>query len=196
MLKTDSVDQYILNLNFGQDIVMILRQILNSSELVEAVKWGIPTYTLKNKNVVALAVFKSHVALWFWNGVFLEDKSKVLINAQEGKTQGMRQWRFTNVSELDAPLILQYVEEAIENQKQGKIVKPRKKELVISEELNRALTESKELSAAFACFSLSQRREFSEHIGQAEKLETKERRLKKIVPMILSGVGLHDKYRK
>jgi len=40
----------------------------------------------------------------------------VLINAQEGTTRALRQWRFQTLDEINSELIHQYVTEAIQNQ--------------------------------------------------------------------------------
>ncbi len=54
----------------------------------------------------------------------------MLINAQEGKTRAMRQWRFGSVDEIDKKLVLEYVQEAIQNQKDGKQIKPEKTKII------------------------------------------------------------------
>ena len=64
--------------------------------------------------------------LWFFNGAFLKDKKKHLINANEGVTKSLRQWRFTSKEEINEKEILAYILEAIENEKQEKIIKPEK----------------------------------------------------------------------
>lgn len=172
-----------------------LRSILLSTELKEAVKWGIPTYTVNNKNVVGIGAFKSYAGLWFFNGVFLKDEAKVLINAQEEKTKGMRQWRFASIEELDEELIKSYLVEAIQNQKEGKEVKPEKKPLIIPEEMKEVLASNTPLSEAFDRLTLTKKREFTEHIESAKRAETKQSRLEKIIPMIMDGIGLNDKYK-
>lgn len=172
-----------------------LRQILRSTELTEEVKWGIPTYTINKKNVVGLGAFKAYVGIWFFQGVFLKDELKKLINAQEGKTKGMRQWRFNSINEIDESEITPYVLEAIQNQKDGKEVKPEKKPLIIPEELKEALASDASLSELFDQLSLTNKRDFAEHIEEAKRPETKQKRLEKIIPMIREGVGLNDKYK-
>jgi len=42
---------------------------------------------------------------------------------------------------------------------------------------------------------LGLRREFSDYIADAKRTETKLSRIAKILPMIIAGVGLNDKYR-
>ena len=64
-----------------------LRTIFDRTELKEEVKWGSPTYTLDGKLVAGMAAFKNHYAIWFHQGVFLNDPAGVLHNAQEGKTK-------------------------------------------------------------------------------------------------------------
>ena len=68
---------------------------------MEAVtKWGKPTYMHAGRNVAMAAGFKHHCGLWFFDGALLSDPLQVLENAQEGKTQAMRHWKF---SDPDAP---------------------------------------------------------------------------------------------
>lgn len=172
-----------------------LQSILLSTELEEKMKWGIPTYCLKNKNVAGIGAFKSYAGLWFFNGSFLKDESKKLINAQEGKTKGMRQWRFESVDEIDEKLVRSYIEEAIQNQKKGKEVKPEKKPLLVPDELKEALASDGFLSEVFDSMSLSCKREYAEYIAEAKRPETKQKRLEKIIPMIREKVGLNDKYK-
>lgn len=65
----------------------------------------------------------------YWHLVFprcvLGDKFNKLFNAQEGKTKAMRQWRFSTLEDIEqnAEFIQMYIDEAIENQKQGKELK-------------------------------------------------------------------------
>ena len=88
-----------------------LREILLDSELEEGIKWGMPVYMLKNKNVAGLGFFKSYVGIWFYQGMYMTDEKKKLINAQEGKTVAMRQWRFSSLEEIqkERDLIKAYI---------------------------------------------------------------------------------------
>jgi len=56
-----TANEYILNAPNGKETLMVLREILNSTQLQETVKWGIPVYTINDKNVVGIAAFKSYV---------------------------------------------------------------------------------------------------------------------------------------
>jgi uncharacterized protein YdeI (YjbR/CyaY-like superfamily) len=190
-----SVEEYIENLErFGESLNM-LRDIMLSTEMIETVKWGMPTYTINNKNVLGISAFKNHFGIWFFNGVFLSDPHNILLNAQEGKTRAQRQLRFTKIEEINKSIILDYVYEAIDNQKKGLEIKPVKKPLAIPKELSLILVENKKLSKIFESLSSGKKKEFSEYIHEAKREETKIKRLEKIVPMILNNIGLNDKYR-
>src|SRR5690606_29391199 len=70
--------------------------------------------------------FKNFFSLWFYTGVFLEDKEKQLISASEGKTKALRQWRFEDVNDMDPKKIEAYIEESIKTIDEGKEIKPEK----------------------------------------------------------------------
>ena len=175
----------------------LIRKALLDLPFEETIKWGAPTYTFEGKNIVGLAGFKNYCGLWFFQGALLKDKDKVLFNAQDGKTKAMLQWRFTSMDEIDIDLIKSYAMEAIDNQKQGKAIKPKRNTspLIIPELLQKELEKNAELKENFESFSLSHKREYANHISEAKRETTKQSRLEKIIPMILSKVGLYDKYK-
>ncbi|NNF21505.1 MAG: hypothetical protein HKN67_06160 [Saprospiraceae bacterium] len=195
MIRAKTVEEYISKSGKWEAGLKILRSVLEHTELVETMKWGMPTYTFGKKNVVGFSAFKEHFGLWFFQGVFLSDPLKMLINAQEGKTRAMRQMRFTDHKDIEADIILSYIEEAIQNQKDGKEMKPERKPLLIPQLLQDAFSEQKELQNAFENLNLTRKREYAEYIESAKREETKLSRLQKIIPMIINGIGLNDKYR-
>lgn len=196
MKKVSSVEEYIEeNSHFGEAL-SLLRDLINTTELEETLKWNAPVYTLNGKNVVGLGAFKNHFGIWFFNGVFLKDKNNLLEQAQE-KTKGLRQMRFESIDDIDKHAVLAYVTEAIENQKLGKEIKPEKmgKTIVIPKELQIALETNKNFQSAFKALTPGKQREYCEYIELAKQEKTKMSRLEKIKPMILKGVGLNDKYK-
>ena len=66
---------------------------------------------------------------------------------------------------------------------------------MIPPDLQQVLNENGQLKSFFEGFTNSKQREFTDHITNAKREATKQARLEKFIPMILSGVGLHDKYR-
>lgn len=192
----DKIEAYINRHSDKSEILIMLRAIMLESELQETIKWGIPVYTLEGKNVVGIAAFKAYAALWFYQGALLADKHHVLVNAQEGKTQALRQWRFTSVNEHEPDLIRSYVQEAIKHQKAGrqvKIIQP--KALALPPMFADKLDADQALAKAYESLSQSKQREYVAYIVEAKKEETKMKRLEKIIPMILAGTGLNDRYK-
>jgi uncharacterized protein YdeI (YjbR/CyaY-like superfamily) len=195
MKSQASIEEYIRNHPDYVQELNLLRSILLACELKETVKWGAPVYMVDGKNVVGIGAFKAYVGLWFFQGALLKDKHNKLINAQEGTTKAMRQWRFNSFEEINSSLIKDYVTEAINNQKAGKMIRPEKKPLIIPDLLKEALASNPELSEKFDTLSLSFKREYAEYISAAKKEETQLRRLEKIIPMIRDQKGLNDRYR-
>ncbi len=195
MITAKSVDEYIISHPQWKEGLIVLREIIKTTELQETVKWGTPTYTLNNKNVVGLGAFKSYFGIWFFQGAFLKDFKNKLINAQEGKTKGLRQWRFTSMEELDQDIIFAYVQEAIENQKAGKEIKAEKKALIIPPELEASFQQNSLLAESFKQLTPGKQKEYAEYILEAKREATKESRIQKITRMIIEGIGLNDKYK-
>jgi len=197
MQANKTVEDFLSKQDRWKSALHRLREILQQSELEETITWGAPVYTLNGKNVVGMGAFKSYVGLWFFQGTFLKDEKKVLVNAQDGKTKALRQMRFGSEEEIDVAIIKSYVEEAIQNQKAGKEIKPdTKKPLVIPVELQNVLNDDPDLLSAFEKFTPGKKREFADHITDAKQEATRLKRVDKIIPMIKEGTGLNDKYRK
>ncbi|MBJ6368316.1 YdeI/OmpD-associated family protein [Snuella sedimenti] len=198
MEKVTSVEAYIeLHPHFSSAL-HVLRNILINTELEETIKWNAPVYTLNNKNVVGLSAFKQHFGLWFFNGIFLKDDHNLLINAQEYKTKALRQMRFKSIDEIDKTIVLNYIKEAIDNQKLGRVLKPdkNKKEIAIPQTLKNSLDKDEALNNCFESLTPYKQREFCEYISSAKRETTLQTRLKKIIPLILQGIGLNDRYKK
>ena len=196
MKRYRSVDEYIECADDWQRELVRLREILCSTSLVETVKWGSPCYTHNGKVLVGIGAFKSYVGLWFFQGALLSDTEGVLVNAQEGKTKAMRQWRFGSLKEIKARSIKTYVKEAIQLLDDGKEIKAdRNKPLVVPPELKKALAAKKAVKAKFEALSKGRQREYADYVAEAKRAETKTKRLEKILPLIAAGVGLNDKYR-
>jgi uncharacterized protein YdeI (YjbR/CyaY-like superfamily) len=197
MKKFESVQAYLDSLEQWSEEIHKLREIVLSVGVDESLKWSLPVYSANGQNVVGLSAMKSYFGLWFFQGALLKDPDGVLINAQEGKTKAMRQWRFQSKKEIKARPIKKYVLEAIVLAEQGKSIKPaRNKPLSIPPELTRALALDRVAKASFAKMSKSCQREYAEYIAEAKRDETKLRRIEKIMPMIVNATGLNDKYRK
>lgn len=197
MQRCTTVDEYIQNATHWQAELKKLRKILLTTELTETVKWNAPCYTFEGKNVVGIGAFKSYFGLWFHQGALLSDPDQVLINAQEGKTKALRQWRFGCWKDVKADVVRAYIAEAVKLQQQGQeIVAAPKAPIDLPDELSEALAKNKKALAAFQKLTAGRRREYAEYVLSAKRADTKQRRIVKILPMIAAGVGLNDQYRR
>ncbi len=121
----------------------------------------------------------------------------MLVNAQENKTKALRQMRFSSLADINETEVLTYIKEAIENQRLGKEIKPKRntKQANIPEELKSALKINSKLNRGFEGLTHGKQREYCAYIADAKRDATKFSRLEKITPMIIKGVGLNDKYK-
>lgn len=200
MDKIQTTSEYIdAHLEWEKELILLRELIKSNDEIGESIKWGTPIYTVNDKNVIGVAAFKSYVGIWFHQGVFLSDKKKLLINANEEKTRALRQWRFNNFEEIEnsALDIISYVNEAVLNQNKGKVLKAqRNKPLIIPLVLKLKFESDPELIVLFKAFNLTEKREFVNYVAAGKKAETRAKRVDKIVPFIIQGVGLYKKYKK
>jgi uncharacterized protein YdeI (YjbR/CyaY-like superfamily) len=195
MSRVNNVEEYISRNPDWHEELSQLRLIFLTMEMEETIKWGMPTYTVNGKNVAGLGAFKSYVGIWFHNGALLQDKNKKLINAQEGKTSGLRQMRFSSTEDIVPLMIIEYINEAVENQRAGKEIKAnRDKELIIPQQLVDKLHVDQSFSQNFKKLSKSKQREYAEYISEAKREETKRNRMEKIIPMINAEMGMNDRY--
>lgn len=172
-----------------------LRTILIGAGLEESMKWGMPSYSAHGQLILGVGAFKNHFCLWFHQGALLTDKDRVLMNAQEGKTRAMRQWRMTSAKDIKPAMLKRYLKEAMANAAAGRAIKPqRNKPVKVPAQLKTALAKNRKAAAAFKALTPGKRRAYAEYITEAKREDTKERRIKKIIPMIATGAGLNDHY--
>lgn len=198
MDKSEKIEAYFGEEHRFKKEIGILRRLALETNLDETYKWNFPTYTLNGKNVLAICKFNHHFGIWFFNGVFLSDPKKVLENAQEGKTQAMRHWKFHSFEDIDKKMVTAYINEAIENQKKGIRLIPKKKIAVTFEvphKLKVALGCDVKAKKSFEELPFGKQKEYAAYIDTAKQEKTKVSRLEKILPLIKEGKGLNDKYK-
>ena len=198
MGKSEKIERYYAEAHPFKESIATLREIAIKANLEETYKWNFPTYMINGKNVLAICKFNKHCGIWFFNGVFLSDSENVLENAQEGKTQAMRQWKFMADDEVNVKKVSAYMNEAIGNEKKGIKLASKKKTpvvVVLPPELNEELQLNQNLKKAFGALSNYKQKEYCEYIATAKQEKTKRSRLEKITPMISEGKGLNDLYK-
>jgi len=173
-----------------------MQQLIVKTNLGKTIKWDKEVYTFNNKNVIGWGGFKDFFSLWFFNGVFLSDPEKVLVNASDGKTKSMRQWRFTNVDDMDEKKILAYINESIQTIKDGKEIKADVFEAKKPEGFFKDFLENNiDVKNAFEKLTEGKQKEYVVYIDEAKQEKTKTARLEKIKELILQNKGLNDKYK-
>ncbi|MDO5509440.1 MAG: YdeI/OmpD-associated family protein [Weeksellaceae bacterium] len=195
MKGAKTVDEYIENQDIWRTQMQTLRQWLNETDLEETIKWGAPCYVHNKTNLVGLAGFKNHMAVWFHQGVFIDDKHQNLIASNEDTTKALRQWRLEKDELPEKAIFMDYVRQTIANTEKGVKHKSEQKELIIPEMLQQMLDEDDEFNRKFNELTRGKRVEYGEYIASAKQDKTRLARLEKIRPLIDEGKGLHDKYK-
>lgn len=171
-----------------------LRALVLEAGLTEECKWGVPCYTFNHGNVVIIHSFKEYCALLFFKGALLKDAKGILIQQTEN-VQGARQLRFTDVREITKlkSTIQAYLQEAIAIEKAGlKVSMKPTAEFAMPVEFQAKLDESPALKTAFEALTPGRQRAYLLHFSAAKQAKTRESRIEKCTPLILSGKGLLD----
>jgi len=171
-----------------------LRTIVLDCGLTEELKWGKPSYSFQESNIVLIHGFKEYCALLFFKGVLLNDTNGILVQQTENVQAG-RQIRFTNVREIIEmeTIVKAYIYEAIEVEKAGLKVELKKTaEFKIPEEFQKVLNEMAGLKTSFDALTPGRQRAYIFYFSEPKQSKTRESRVEKCVQQILKGKGLND----
>jgi uncharacterized protein YdeI (YjbR/CyaY-like superfamily) len=188
------VDAYLSKAKKWQEEFKKLRMIILDCGLTEELKWGKPSYTFQNGNIVIIQGFKEYCALMFFKGALLNDPNGILKKTGEN-TQAGRQIRFTNVREIvEMETILKaYVYEAMEVEKAGlKVDFKKTTEFIIPEEFQNKLDEIPALKTAFDALTPGRQRAYILYFSAPKQSKTRESRVERCMQQILNGKGLND----
>lgn len=175
-----------------------LRKILLDCGLTEEYKWSQPCYTFQKKNVLIMTAFKEYCALNFFKGALLKDRKGILTKPGEN-TQAGRQLRFTSIKEIHKleSVMREYILEAIEIEKKGlKVDLKKTADYVIPEELQNKFEDNPKLKSAFERLTPGRQRAYIMYFSQPKQSKTRQSRIEKYIPKILSGQGLLDDYKR
>lgn len=171
----------------------ILRQIVLKTGLTEEIKWGVPVYTHKGKNIVTVNALKESANIGFFKGVLLADKQKIL--QQQGNLQSDRIIKFTNKDDIEKmeDVLKSYILEAIAIEESGKKVEFKKNPEPLPDELLQAFEQNPTFKKAFYSLTPGRQRGYIIHFSQAKQSQTRISRIEKHKEHILNGIGLNDK---
>ncbi len=192
--KNWKVDDLIDNTLKFKDEVIALRELLLTTQLFEDRKWGQPCYTLDDKNIVIIGAFKNYVTLSFHKGTLMKDPYKVLVSPGEN-SRAVKFYKFTTVEEIKQakPIILEYINEAIEIEKKGLKIEPIKPNSEpYPDELKDMFKEMPEFEQAFESLTPGRRRAYLMFFNAAKQSQTKINRIEKYMDLIFEGKGMND----
>ena len=172
-----------------------LRKIILDCGLNEEIKWGKPTYTFENSNIVLIHGFKHYCAILFPKGVLLKDEMSILVQQTEN-VQAARQVRFTSADEIVemAPVLKAYVKEAVEVEKAGLKVELKKtSEYTMPVELQTKFNEMPALKTAFEALTPGRQRGYLLFFSAPKLSKTRAARVEKYIPKIFDGKGFNDR---
>ena len=175
--------------------LIALRGIVLECGFTEELKWSMPCYTFKGKNVLILAAFKDFCSLNFFKGSLLKDEDNVLDKPGEN-SQASRFYKFTSIQEVEdqRDRIKAYLFEAIEIEKAGlKVAFKDNIQLECCDELNEVLEANPDIKEAFEALTPGRRRGYHLHFSGAKQSSTRMARINKYIPHILAGKGFHDR---
>jgi uncharacterized protein YdeI (YjbR/CyaY-like superfamily) len=188
------VNHFIEKSNQWQDSFKKLRNLALSTKMDEDLKWGVPCYTINDKNVLLIHGFKEYCAILFTKGALMKDPNHMLIQQTEN-VQAARQMRFTNIDQINEveDIIKSYIIEAINIEKAGLKVELKKEtELVYPEEFQDILNQNPALEQAFNQLTPGRKRAYNLFFTAPKQAKTRISRIEKSISDILNGKGLND----
>ncbi len=191
--RNTNVDTFISRANTWKGEIRKLRSILLECGLDEELKWAKPCYTHEGSNIAIIQPFKAHCALMFFKGALLQD-THGLLRSQGKNTQSALRLEFTSEAQIKKTVVKSYVKQAVAVEKEGRKVDFKAKhELELPEELTAILNKDRKLAKAFDALTPGRRRAYVLHFTGAKQSKTRNARIEKCIPMILSGKGMSER---
>lgn len=172
----------------------LLRSIALDCGLTEEVKWSVPVYTYKNKNVLLIGAFKQYCSLAFFKGSLLKDDHSIL-DKQGENSQASRIFKCTNTERILQlePILKTYIYEAIEIEKSWQKVAAKKtEEYPVPAELQEKLDSDPVFKEAYDALTPGRKRSYLLHFSSAKQSATRYARIEKCMPAIFEGKGFNE----
>ncbi len=192
------IDAYIeKSADFARPILTHIRKLVHKAcpDITETMKWSMPHFDHKG-TVCSMASFKQHCALSFWKQSLMEQDAFPAEKTAMGSFG-----RITSVKDLPSDkVMIGLIHQAVElNEKGIKVAKKpaaAKTELVVPDDLTKALSKNKTAKAAFEKFSYSHKKEYVFWIEEAKTEPTRNKRLATTVEWLAEGKSKNWKYEK
>lgn len=174
-----------------------LRNLVLRTGLKESCKWGVPSYTYKNKNIVIISAFKANCCISFFKGSLIDDTFGLLEKAGENSQSSMV-IRFTSLDQIvqSENEILNLIDAAINVEKARKKVDFKKEVPIAPDELIQIFINDPLFKEAFEALTPGRQRGYLLYFSEAKQAKTRTARIQKYRTDILNGIGMNDKYLK
>jgi len=190
------VDAYIAKAApFAQPLLAWMRDTTHGAcaDLTEDIKWGMPFFVFQGRPLAHMAAFKQHCAFGLWRG------RDVVDNGKEGEAMGQF-GRIVTLADLPGPrefkaLIKAAVAKSEAGAAEPKVAKPRTAKPLpeMPADLAAALAKKPKALKQFEAFSPTHRRDYLDWVIEAQREETRTRRIVEIVERLLDGQTRYDK---
>ncbi len=208
-VKPDNVDQYLASgcgrCEFGGTPkckvrpwvkeLGLLREILQETELTEAIKWSAPCYTYHGKNILMLSALRDSVILSFFRGAEIKDAENILEKPGEN-SRFARYIRFTDKETVASlkPAILRYIQAAIKIEKSGNTADVRNDApMKYPDELMQIFAVNPDFAEAFSALTPGRQRGYLIYFSSAKQSKTKIARIEKYMAKIFAGKGWNER---
>lgn len=192
MAKDARIDAYIAKAQpFARPILARVREIVHRAlpEIEEGIKWGMPAFMIKGKNVAGMAAFKAHAS--------------VMLTADDTAGGGMGSYgKVASLDDLpsEAELTrrLHFARDMLARGKALRDIPERapKPNVAMPQDFTAALREAPKARATFDALTDAQRREYLAWIVGAKRDETRAKRLATAVEWLSDGKRMNWKYEK
>lgn len=191
------IDDYIeRSAEFAKPILVHIRSLIHTAcpDVEEKIKWSMPFFDYKGP-LCNMASFKQHCTFGFWKQSLIEDG-----NFPEKNAMGSF-GRITSVADLpDDKTLISLIREAVRLNEAGvkvpKKAPAERKELVVPDDLKKALKASAKARGTFDNFSYSHRKEYIEWIEEAKTQATRDKRLAATIQQLEEGKSRNWKYER
>jgi uncharacterized protein YdeI (YjbR/CyaY-like superfamily) len=183
------VDAYIAkSAAFAQPLLIAVRAAAHEAcpDVVEAIKWGMPFFTYRGKNLAHVAAFKQHLGLGLWYGA--------ATNAEREAGNAMGNFgRITSMAEMPTQRELQRllrsgmaaIEQGVPGPTAGRA--RRRPPPEVPADLAAALNRAPEARRFYDSLAPSHQREYVTWIAGAKRDETRQRRLATTLQQLAEG---------
>lgn len=185
---------------FARPILEHLRALVHQTipDLEEAMKWSVPHFLYKGKNLAGMAAFMAHAAFTI--------HGEAAANPDRERQEGMGHYgKITSLADLPGANVLKSrliaAVERIDSHGTALSKKPAaprkaKPELPVPPEFAAALEGNPAAKATLEGFAPSHRREYVEWIVEAKRPETRDKRIEQAVAQLAEGKKRNWKYEK